>query len=72
MFGWLQAKTSGIAVVGLTNYASATGALGVWTRDMARQGLVGIVMSQVCLLPLPLCPLLLYLYCSGLNLSSCF
>lgn len=43
----LQAKVSGIAVVGLTNYASATGALGVWTRDMARQGLVGIVMSQV-------------------------
>lgn len=42
-----KAKTSGIAVVGLTNYASATGALGVWTRDMARNGLIGIVMSQV-------------------------
>lgn len=43
----LKAKTSGISVVGVTNYASATGALGVWGREIARSGLIGIVMSQV-------------------------
>ena len=42
-----KAKTSGISVVGVTNYASATGALGVWGRDIARDGLIGIVFSQV-------------------------
>lgn len=43
-----KAKVSGMSVVGLTNYASATGALGVWGRDIARQGLIGFVFSQVC------------------------
>ena len=42
-----KAKTSGISVVGVTNYSSATGALGIWGREIARAGLVGIVMSQV-------------------------
>lgn len=42
-----KAKTSGMSVVGVTNYASATGALGVWGRDIARDGLIGIVFSQV-------------------------
>lgn len=42
-----KAKVSGMSVVGVTNYASATGALGVWGRDIARQGLIGIVFSQV-------------------------
>ena len=41
-----KAKTCGVAVVGCSNYASATGALGVWARAIASQGLVGIVMSQ--------------------------
>jgi hypothetical protein len=41
-----KAKTCGVAVVGCSNYASATGALGVWARDIANHGLVGIVMSQ--------------------------
>jgi LDH2 family malate/lactate/ureidoglycolate dehydrogenase len=42
-----KAKTSGMSVVGVTNYASATGALGVWGREIARAGLIGIVFSQV-------------------------
>lgn len=41
-----KAKTSGMSVVGVTNYSSATGALGVWGRDIARAGLIGIVFSQ--------------------------
>lgn len=41
-----KAKTCGMSVVGVTNYASATGALGVWGRDIARQGLIGLVFSQ--------------------------
>lgn len=41
-----KAQTSGISVIGVTNYASATGALGMWGRDIARKGLIGIVMSQ--------------------------
>lgn len=42
-----KAKTSGMSVVGVTNYASATGALGIWARDIARNGLIGLVFSQV-------------------------
>ena len=41
-----KAKVSGICVVGCSNYSSATGALGIWARDMSRQGLISIVMSQ--------------------------
>jgi len=41
-----KAKTSGISVVGVTNYASATGALGIWGREIARAGLIGFVFSQ--------------------------
>lgn len=41
-----KAKTCGMSVVGVTNYASATGALGIWARDIARNGLIGMVFSQ--------------------------
>ena len=41
-----KAKKNGIAVVGCSNYASATGALGYWARKITDAGLVGIVMSQ--------------------------
>ena len=41
-----KAKVSGICIVGCNNYSSATGALGVWAREIARQDLIGIVMSQ--------------------------
>lgn len=41
-----KAKKSGIAVVGCSNYASATGAMGYWAKEIASNGLIGIVMSQ--------------------------
>lgn len=41
-----KAKQSGLCVVGCNNYSSATGALGAWAREMANNGLIGIVMSQ--------------------------
>ena len=41
-----KAKLTGICVVGCSNYSSATGALGVWAREMSREGLISIVMSQ--------------------------
>jgi L-2-hydroxycarboxylate dehydrogenase (NAD+) len=41
-----KAKISGMSVVGVTNYASATGALGIWAREIARAGLIGFVFSQ--------------------------
>lgn len=41
-----KAKKSGICVVGCSNYSSATGALGMWSRKIAREGLIGIVISQ--------------------------
>ena len=41
-----KAKVSGICVVGCSNYSSATGALGIWAREMSREGLISIVMSQ--------------------------
>lgn len=41
-----KAKTSGISIIGCYNYASATGALGAWARDIAQQGLIGVVLSQ--------------------------
>ena len=41
-----KAKVSGMCIVGCSNYSSATGALGVWARDIARNGLISIVMSQ--------------------------
>ena len=43
-----KAKISGIAIVGASNYSSATGAIGLWSRKIAESGLIGIVMSQVC------------------------
>ena len=36
----------GVAVVGLSGYASATGALGYWARQIARAGYVALVFSQ--------------------------
>ena len=41
-----KAKTSGISIVGCSNYSSATGALGFWCRKITESGLIGIVMSQ--------------------------
>lgn len=41
-----KAKISGVCIVGCSNYSSATGALGVWAREIARNGLISIVMSQ--------------------------
>jgi LDH2 family malate/lactate/ureidoglycolate dehydrogenase len=41
-----KAKHSGIAIVGCSNYSSATGALGAWAREIVQNDLVGIVMSQ--------------------------
>lgn len=41
-----KAKISGVCVVGVSNYSSATGALGVWARNISRNGLISIVMSQ--------------------------
>ena len=41
-----KAKKCGISIVGCSNYASATGALGMWARKIADEGLIGIVMSQ--------------------------
>ena len=44
-----KARDHGIAVVGCSNYSSATGALGFWTKKITEAGFVGIVMSQVFL-----------------------
>ena len=41
-----KASISGIGIVGCSNYSSATGALGVWARQIARAGHIGIVMIQ--------------------------
>lgn len=41
-----KAKVSGMCIVGCSNYSSATGALGVWAREISRNGLISIVMSQ--------------------------
>jgi LDH2 family malate/lactate/ureidoglycolate dehydrogenase len=41
-----KARTSGVGIVGCSNYASATGALGAWAREIARNDFIGIVMSQ--------------------------
>jgi len=41
-----KAKISGVCIVGCSNYSSATGALGVWAREISRNGLISIVMSQ--------------------------
>lgn len=41
-----KAAVSGISIVGVSKYCSATGALGAWTYKMAQAGYIGIVMSQ--------------------------
>jgi len=41
-----KAKVSGISIVGCSNYASATGALGYWAKQITNAGFIGIVMSQ--------------------------
>ena len=41
-----KASTAGISVVGVNEYASATGAIGHWSYIMARKGFISIVMSQ--------------------------
>ena len=42
----LKTKKSGICIVGCSNYSSATGALGHWTRKITEAGFIGIVLSQ--------------------------
>jgi L-2-hydroxycarboxylate dehydrogenase (NAD+) len=44
--GITKAKFSGISIVGCSNYASATGALGHWAKNIADHGLIGLVMCQ--------------------------
>jgi L-2-hydroxycarboxylate dehydrogenase (NAD+) len=41
-----KCATTGIAIVGASGYASATGALGYWTKEITKNGKIGIVMSQ--------------------------
>ena len=41
-----KARTNGISIVGCSNYASATGALGAWANQITSHGFIGIVMSQ--------------------------
>lgn len=41
-----KAKTTGVCIVGCSDYSSATGALGTWARKIADEGMIGIVMSQ--------------------------
>ena len=41
-----KAKEHGLAIVGVSNYSSSTGALGFWARKITKEGLIGIVMSQ--------------------------
>ena len=40
-------KNSGISIITVTNYSSATGAIGLWARQIAQEGYIGIVLSQV-------------------------
>lgn len=41
-----KAKDHGIAIVGCSNYNTATGALGHWAQRITQHGMIGIVMSQ--------------------------
>ena len=41
-----KARTCGMAIVGCSGYASATGALGYWAKKITDEGFIGIVMSQ--------------------------
>jgi LDH2 family malate/lactate/ureidoglycolate dehydrogenase len=41
-----KAKVTGMAIVGCSGYASATGALGYWAREITNCGFIGIIMSQ--------------------------
>lgn len=41
-----KAKDHGIGLIGCSNYSSATGALGVWAKKIANNGLIGIVLTQ--------------------------
>mmetsp|Transcript_18607 Transcript_18607/g.63057 ORF Transcript_18607/g.63057 Transcript_18607/m.63057 type:complete len:275 (-) Transcript_18607:15-839(-) len=40
------ARETGFGLVSVNNIASPTGAIGYWARDIARAGLIGIVMCQ--------------------------
>ena len=42
-----KARSNGISIVGCSNYASATGALGAWASQITSHGYIGIVMSQL-------------------------
>lgn len=41
-----KASTTGIALIGASGYASATGALGYWSTKLAKEGFVSIITSQ--------------------------
>lgn len=41
-----KARACGVSIVGCYNYASATGALGHWASKIAKENLIGVVMSQ--------------------------
>jgi len=41
-----KAHAHGIAIVGCSNYNTATGALGHWAQKITAEGMIGIVMSQ--------------------------
>lgn len=41
-----KASSSNIGIVGCSNYATATGAIGYWARAISKAGYIGIVMSQ--------------------------
>ena len=42
-----KAKEHGMSIVAVSNYSSATGALGVWAKKITSSDLIGIVLSQV-------------------------
>lgn len=42
----VKARNVGMSIVGCSQYASATGALGYWAKCVTDQGYIGIAMSQ--------------------------
>lgn len=42
-----KTQEHGVAVIGCSNYSSATGALGIWAKKITEAGFVGIIMTQV-------------------------
>ena len=42
-----KTREHGLAVIGCSNYSSATGALGIWAKKITEAGFVGIILTQV-------------------------